>query len=141
MSKEFYLPDPDAVSVFSDKPDVVNQQWIEENRAVMLGIAIQEGIEKFDALEGFLNSPAFNSQPKPKKRIGDLSIQLFGRLLAGKVRLQIAEGFPEDLFPPPKLITSKGGISMRWIMYVSNTEKMTPEEAFIYGTSLATKKD
>jgi len=61
--------------------------------------------------------------------------------LAGKVRLQIAEGFPEDLFPPPKLITSKGGISMRWIMYVSNTEKMTPEEAFIYGTSLATKKD
>jgi len=49
MSKEFYLPDPDAVSVFSDKPDVVNQQWIEENRAVMLGIAIQEGIEKFDA--------------------------------------------------------------------------------------------
>jgi len=141
MSKEFYLPNPDDVSVFSDKPDVVNQQWIEENRAVMLGIAIQEGIEKFDALEGFLNSPAFNSKPKTKKRIGDSSIELFGRLLAGKVRLQIAEGFPDDLFPPPKLITSKGGISMRWIMYVANTEKMTPEEAFIYGTSLATKKD
>ena len=139
--KAFYLPNVDEVSVFTGVADEVNEHWIDENRAVLLGVAIEQGIEKLDALENFLDSPLFSDGQAAKKRVGDASVRLVGQLLASQVRLQIKEGFPEDLFPPPSLITTKGGISMRWVMYVANTEKMTPEEAFIYGAALASKKD
>lgn len=141
QEREFFLPNRDAVSVFTDNPDVVNEHWIDENRELMLGVALQKGIETLDALEDFLRSPAFSTDQPQKKRVGDAALRHFGRMLAAKIRLQIKEGFPEDLFPPPRLLTVKGGISMRWIMYMANTEKMTPEEAFIYGAALATKKD
>lgn len=144
MEKGYYLPLEDEPCVFTDKAGKINQHWIEECRPILLGVAIDQGLKKLDALEDFFNSPV-NLNYKPAKndkpRVGDAAVLMVGNVLAAEVRDQLNKGIPLDLFPPPRLLTSKGSISMRWVMYVANTEKMTPEEAFTYGTSLAIRKD
>lgn len=143
----FYLPTPDEPSVFTNRPGVVNNNWIEASIKRVLGLAIDRGSKNFDALAEFFETSTvqitkdnFIRDMNPesfRKRIGYQTVEKLGQEIQKQIRTDLEKGLPPDLFDEPTSIcTASGAVSLRWVLYTANMDNMPPEEAYTYALGL-----
>lgn len=145
---EFYLPKVDEPSIFCSVDHLVNADWIDFGTRKFFSSGHLKAQHNFDAVEEFLSSKVIKIDRSGKRteRVNrnrhelnavERAVMRAGETVKIKIRMDLAQGLPPDLFKEPStILTVDGLISLRWVLWTANMDNMTPEEAYIYALAL-----
>lgn len=153
MKNKFsYLPLPDEPSIFTEKVNKVNREWVVYVRRMIMGKSLIEGTE---TLKKVLNHPSFfastettldkiltneknlSEKDYTKLLLNNLGIVQSALTIMVTIKTQLKAGVKEDGFESPtSILTPEGHISMRWVMHTAREDNMSPEEAYAYAQAL-----
>lgn len=156
MKNKFsYLPLPDEPSIFTEKVNKVNREWVVYVRRMIMGKSLVRGTETLGKFIEFINRPfsELNAEassdkiPADKKNLSEedyskfmlnnMAIVQTGITVIAAIKTQLKAGVKKDGFETPaSILTPEGHISMRWVMHTAREDNMTPEEAYAYAQVL-----